>query len=155
MQTAEPRHAKGGKVERMGRSLGAHRGPQDAPTGPGDSPDLVLARYKRTPVKKLEAWRRMVDFCSGRWREPFGGGGLRLAKKRLAIRSSSEWKVTTTSRPPAFNRSSAALKALRQLGELVIDIEAERLKGPGRGVFRLVALAAEHAGDKVGELIGA
>src|SRR4029078_8831893 len=63
--------------------------------------------------RRLTRWKLgapAVDFCSGRWREPFGASRLRLARKRLAMRSSSEWKVTTTRRPPAFKRSSAALK---------------------------------------------
>ena len=35
----------------------------------------------------------------------------RSAKKRLTMRSSSEWKVTTTSRPPGFSARSAANSA--------------------------------------------
>ena len=37
---------------------------------------------------------------SGKWREPFGAGMLRAAKKRLAMRSSSEWKLMTAKRAP-------------------------------------------------------
>ena len=70
------------------------------------------------------------------------------------MRSSSEWKVTTTSRPPASSSRSAAAEALGQLVELRVEIEAERLKGAGGGVLGLVALAAENAGDDVGKLAG-
>ena len=72
---------------------------------------------------------------SGKWREPFGAGTLRAAKKRLAMRSSSEWKVTTASLPSASRRCSAALKRPRELEKLLIEIEAERLEGPRRRVL--------------------
>ncbi len=48
---------------------------------------------------------------SGMWREAEGSLPARSTKKRLTIRSSSEWKVTTTSRPPGTSRRSAACRA--------------------------------------------
>ena len=43
-------------------------------------------------------------------------------------------------------------QAPRKLLKLVIEIEAERLEGPGRGVLGVVMPAAKHAGDDIGEL---
>ena len=60
-----------------------------------------------------------LALCFGRGRSdsrtanPLGSaGGCELSRmKRLTMRSSSEWKLMTTSRPPAFSRSSAAASA--------------------------------------------
>ncbi len=46
--------------------------------------------------------------ASGRYREVFGRLPERLCRKRFTIRSSSEWKVTTASRPPGLRMRSAA-----------------------------------------------
>ena len=46
-------------------------------------------------------------------------------------------------------------QALGQLVELLIQVEAKRLEGPGRGMLGLVALAAEDACDNLGKLAGA
>ena len=46
--------------------------------------------------------------ASGRWREPAGVAPLRLLRKRLTMRSSRLWKVTTASRPPGASARSAA-----------------------------------------------
>src|SRR5215217_381478 len=43
----------------------------------------------------------------GAWREPPGRRPARAAKKALAMRSSSEWNVTTPNRPPGFRIASA------------------------------------------------
>ncbi len=79
---------------------------------------------------------------------------LRAAKKRLAMRSSSEWKVTTASLPLGLSRCSAALRPTGELEQLLIEIEAERLEGPRRRVLGLIVPAAKHAGDDVGKLAG-
>ena len=80
---------------------------------------------------------------------------LRAAKKRLAMRSSSEWKVTTASLPLGLSRCSAALMPRASSSKLLIEIKTERLKGPRRRVFGIVMPAAKHAGDDVGKLAGA
>src|SRR5262249_2689344 len=48
-----------------------------------------------------------AGICAGRWREE-PPRPLRAARKDLAMRSSSEWNATTTSRPPGFSTVSAA-----------------------------------------------
>ena len=50
-------------------------------------------------------------FASGMCREPVMASA-RSAMKRLTMRSSSEWNVTTASRPPGFSARSAASNAL-------------------------------------------
>ena len=44
----------------------------------------------------------------GRWREPAGTSPLRILRKRLTMRSSRLWKVTTAKRPPGRSDRSAA-----------------------------------------------
>ncbi len=39
------------------------------------------------------------------------------------MRSSSEWKVTTTSRPPGFKMRSAARQRAGQLPQLVVHVD--------------------------------
>src|SRR5436190_1142912 len=58
--------------------------------------------------RKLGAGRAPV--CGGRWREPRSSGVARSLRKRLTSRSSSEWKVTTTRRPPGASTRSAAAR---------------------------------------------
>ena len=50
------------------------------------------------------------------------------------MRSSSEWNATTTRRPPGASTASAAASACRQLVELVVDEDAQRLKRARRGM---------------------
>ena len=49
--------------------------------------------------------------AAGRCREPPGRRPLRAAMNCLTMRSSSEWKVTTASRPPGLSTRSAACSA--------------------------------------------
>ena len=51
------------------------------------------------------------DARSGAWREPPLRTAERSARKRLTMRSSSEWKETTTSRPPSPRMRSEAASA--------------------------------------------
>ena len=78
---------------------------------------------------------------------------LRSARNVLTMRSSSEWKVTTTSRPAGFRMRSAAASASRKLGQLLVDENAQRLERPGRRMD-LVRLGADHAPDDVGQRPG-
>ena len=48
------------------------------------------------------------------------------------MRSSSEWKVTTASRPPGFSMRSARASARDKLAEFVVDDDAQRLERPRR-----------------------
>src|SRR5262245_22316644 len=57
-------------------------------------------------MRKLAAGR----LVSGRWREP-PPRRLREARKVFTMRSSSEWKAITTSRPPGLSTDSAAASA--------------------------------------------
>src|SRR5690606_11539512 len=68
------------------------------------SPGVTAARVSNSKVAGASS-------CSGRWREPPGRGAERSARKRLTIRSSSEWKETTTSRAPSPRISSEAASA--------------------------------------------
>ena len=72
--------------------------------------------------------------------------------KRLTMRSSSEWKVTTASRPPGFSARSAANSALGQFAELVVDEDAQRLEDAGRRMDLVLRLAADMRLDGVGEV---
>ena len=58
---------------------------------------------------------------------------------------------------PALRRKQmlGGAQAPRELEKLLIEIEAERLKGPRRRVLGIVMPAAKHAGDDVGKLAGA
>src|SRR6185437_1292389 len=47
-------------------------------------------------------------FTGGAWRDPAGVRPARTARKVFTILSSSEWNVTTQSRPPVFSARSAA-----------------------------------------------
>ena len=53
-----------------------------------DAVEAVFGENRAERSRKLGA--RISPAASGRWREPRGGGTLRLVKNRLAIRSSSE-----------------------------------------------------------------
>ena len=50
------------------------------------------------------------------------------AKKRLTIRSSSEWKLMTAIRPPGRSIESAAGSARSSALELVVDRDPQRLE---------------------------
>ncbi len=69
----------------------------------------------------------------------------RSAKNRFTMRSSSEWKVTTTSRPPGFRLRSAAASAAGQLAQLVVHVDAQRLEGPRRRMLRIAARVRRRA----------
>ena len=69
------------------------------------------------------------------------------------MRSSSEWKVTTTSRPPGLRiafRGRAAPRASSL--ELAIDGDAQRLEGAGRRVDVAAASTGSRAPQMIGEL---
>ncbi len=62
------------------------------------------------------------------------------------MRSSSEWKVTTASRPPGRSSRSAAASALRQFVQFLVDRDAQRLKRP-RGRMDFADSCRRGAGD--------
>ena len=92
---------------------------------------------------------------AGRWREPAGVPPLRSRRKRLTIRSSRLWKVTTASRPPGFSARSAAARPCFELVELGVQMDADRLEGAGRGIALLARAEAGGAADDRGQLGGA
>ena len=67
------------------------------------------------------------------------------------MRSSSEWNVTTASRPPGCSTRSAACERAHELAELVVDGDAQRLEGAGRRMDA-AGLGPDEAGDELGEL---
>ncbi len=82
-------------------------------------------------------------------------GSSRLAErmKRLAMRSSSEWKLMTTRRPPRPQRLDRLRQRALELAELVVDVDAQRLEGARRRVP--AGLAPGHrGGDDAGEAAG-
>ena len=71
-----------------------------------------LSRAREPSVPS--SWRGSVGSAAGaagRCREPPGRRPLRAAMNCLTMRSSSEWKVTTASRPPGLSTRSAACSA--------------------------------------------
>ena len=67
------------------------------------------------------------------------------------MRSSSEWKVTTASRPPSVSSRSAGEQALDQFVELGVHRDAERLEAAGRRM-RVAGLAADGLFDQPRQL---
>ena len=59
------------------------------------------------------------------------------------MRSSSEWKATTTSRPPSASTRSEAASAVGEFVELAIDEDAERLERAGRRMDAVGVAAAD------------
>ena len=119
---------------RRGGGAGAPAGAQPGRAGariaprPRPSPGV-----ERPAGQQAEARRRHValaaDGASRRRASPTAS-----ARKRLTMRSSSEWKATTTSRPPVASRRSAAARPRGELVELVVDEDAQRLEGAGRRI---------------------
>ncbi len=70
----------------------------------------------------------------------------------MTIRSSSEWKVTTTSRPPGFSDALGRKQRLRQLAELVVDEDAQRLEDAGRRMDLVLHLARRDDLDQAGKV---
>src|SRR5690606_9030711 len=62
----------------------------------------------RAPLNSRSKLGLRVSTATGAWREPPGALPVRSVRKALTMRSSSEWKVTTTSRPPGASVASAA-----------------------------------------------
>ena len=60
----------------------------------------------------------------------------------LTMRSSSEWKETTTSRPPGLSTRFGRGEAVRQLGKLLVHENAQRLEGARRRMDRARARRA-------------
>ena len=78
----------------------------------------------------------------------------------FTMRSSSEWKLMTASRPCGAQAQERRVERGRELGELAVDVYSQRLKDARRGM--LVALGAARAAraarnplDQRGELQGA
>ena len=68
------------------------------------------------------------------------------------MRSSSEWKVTTTSRPPGFSALLGCKQRLRQFAELVVDEDAQRLEHARGGMDLVLGLARRHDLDQASEI---
>ena len=118
-QLRQARLARGGASRALG---GAQLGRAGARIGG----DLGLVGDDRRLVR-----RRKVG--AGAVRRPAGGASrrrvrLRSARNVFTMRSSSEWKVTTTSRPPGVRMRSAAASAAHQFAQLVVDEDAQRLE---------------------------
>ena len=80
-------------------------------------------------LRKSETWRvQFYRLLRQMPRLPRVPCRFATAKNLLTIRSSSEWKVTTTRRPPGFRMRSAAMSAARQFAQLVVDVDAQRLE---------------------------
>src|SRR5690606_9163389 len=62
----------------------------------------------RAPLNSRSKLGLRVSTATGAWRDPPGALPVRSVRKALTMRSSSEWKVTTTSRPPGASVASAA-----------------------------------------------
>ena len=102
------------------------------------APSARAGSGQLAPRTERPAWRpvrmsvRGRCTATGRWRDPAGVAPLRSWRKRLTMRSSRLWKVTTASRPPAEATRSAAREPLLQLVELGVQVDADRLEGAGR-----------------------
>ncbi len=108
----------------------------------------------RVPVERSKAPADGVTGSSGRWREGRGPAPLRAARNCLTMRSSSEWKATTTRRPPGTSSCFSGGEGALELAELVVQVDAQRLKGASRGIDPAAGAAADHAGDQFRELVG-
>ena len=76
----------------------------------------------------------------------------RAPRKSLTMRSSSEWKVTTASRPPGFSSASAAAQAAQKLAELVVDGDSQRLERARRRMGELAPAGRRDARHQIREL---
>ena len=95
--------ARSDSVRSAARSLAERaRGLRAVSASPGRTGPLVTRRKLR---------HGLAPGAPGRWREPCAARPLRAAKNCLTIRSSSEWNVTTASRPPGLSTRSAAWSA--------------------------------------------
>ena len=63
------------------------------------------------------------------------------------MRSSSEWNATTTSRPPGLQHALRGGERRRQLVELVVDEDAQRLERPRRRMDRAGRACTTRADD--------
>jgi hypothetical protein len=98
----------------------------------GGRPDRPCATFDQ---------RRSSTTTCGRWRDR-AGPAFSGSKKRLTMRSSSEWKVTTASRPPRVQQPLAREQSLDQFVELGVHRDAQRLKGARRRM-RVARLAPD------------
>ena len=87
----------------------------------------------------------------GRWRERPGARPVRTARNCFTIRSSSEWKVTTASRPPGLQHALGRVERAHELAELVVDGDAQPLEDARRRMDA-ARLGPHEAGDELGEL---
>ena len=105
----------------------------------------------RGPWSRAEARVRALA-AAGRCRDAPPARPARAAMNCLTMRSSSEWKVTTTSRPPGRRTRSAACERPHQLAELVVDGDAQRLERRASPDGASGSAPARRAGDELGEL---
>src|SRR6266508_1058410 len=136
--------------------MGGGRGPLCRPeagrAGAGIPTDLRLIRFYRTPVKKPEAWckcrtgsfgempRAARRRCAPAGEEPLGDAILERME-------GDDHEPASRLEQPLGGRKTSG-----ELVELFVEIKAERLEGPGRWMFHLIALAADHARHDVGKL---
>ena len=78
----------------------------------------------------------------------------RRAKNCLTMRSSSEWKVTTASRPPSAQHRLGGEERARELAQFVVDGDAQGLKAARRRVRQFARFGRSDTLDHLGELQG-
>ena len=97
--------------------------------GPADFCLPPAVRHQMTLEHHLKAGVLGQSFpaCGAKPRRPAAAHG----QKRFTMRSSSEWKLTTTSRC-STSKSSASCRASTSSSSSRVRIDAQRLKGPRR-----------------------
>ena len=83
-----------------------------------------------------------------------GGRGAAAGKKPLGDAVLERMEGDDDEPASGLEQALGGGQASGELAKLIVEIEPERLEGARRRVLGLVALAAEHAGDDVGELAG-
>ena len=140
---------EGGRAARCGGASVRSRGAQLRRARAGVSRRLGLACRDRAFRHRGEA--RAAASPRGRWRERPRARPVRTARNCFTIRSSSEWNVTTASRPPGAARARRRASARDELAELVVDGDAQRLEARVAG-WMPPGLGRTSAGDELGEL---
>ena len=126
---SDGRPGEAGQVRRSAPALGPLGGPQLGRARARIGGDFRFVGADRALGEDAEG-RRRARTTSGRWREP-PPAALREARKVLTMRSSSEWKATTTSRPPGLRTRSAAASPRCEFAQLVVHEQTQRLERAG------------------------
>ena len=102
-------NAEGGLVQGTGRRAVRRAARSRADRARGFA--ATSASPASTPLRARSVKVGAAISDSGLWREPPDRAAERSARKRLTMRSSSEWNATTTSRPPSPRMRSDAASA--------------------------------------------